>query len=96
MIVAKIDVTKIDKTALFKGSKGTYLDIILFENKEGEDQYGNTHMVVQSLPKERKDAGERGEILGNAKTLDFGKGGKKKAPAPPADDDDDDDSDFPF
>lgn len=94
MIVGKIDVSKTDKTAFYKGAKGTYMDILLLENKDGEDQYGNTHMIVQGLPKDRKDAGERGAILGNAKTLDFGRPNqqaRKAQPAPPQDDDDADD-----
>jgi len=94
MIVAKIDVSKIDKSALFKGQKGTYLDLLLFENKDGEDNYGNHYMVVQGLPKERKDNGERGEILGNARIV----GQSKKPPSPPRepDFDEDEDEDLPF
>jgi len=41
MHTGKIDVTKIDKTFLFKGKAGTYLDIALIPNKSGRDQYGN-------------------------------------------------------
>jgi len=67
IIRQKIDVTKIDKKALFKGSKGTYLDITLLENREGTDQYGNDFMVVQDIGKEARERGERGPILGNAK-----------------------------
>ncbi len=64
----KIDVTKILKEHLFHGKNGAkYLDITLWENRDGEDQYGNTHMAVQSIPKELRDAGQKGPILGNAK-----------------------------
>lgn len=61
-----IDVTKIDKAALFKGKKGTYLDVSLLMHAD-EDEYGHHGMAVQDVGKERREAGERGEILGNCK-----------------------------
>lgn len=66
-IVAKIDVTKIDKSKLFKGTKGTYLDVILIATSE--DKYGNDFMVCQSVSQEDRRAGVKGAILGNAKYL---------------------------
>jgi hypothetical protein len=78
MISAKINVSKILKEHLFKGEKGTYLDITLIENKEGTDQYGNDYFVVQDLGKEAREKGEKGPILGNAKVRGA------KAPANPA------------
>jgi len=75
----KIDVTKIDKSALYKGAKGTYLDITLLDNRDGTDQYGNDGMIVQDIGKERREAGEKGAILGNWKHLD-----SKPQPAPNA------------
>lgn len=69
-IRVKIDVTKIDKSALFSGKNGAkYLDLFLREDPNGEDQYGNNFMVVQDLPRERRDKGERGAILGNGKFI---------------------------
>lgn len=65
MIIAKLNVSKIDKTKLFKGEKGTYLDIILIESKNS--QYGDDYMVVQGVSKEDRAAGVKGAILGNAK-----------------------------
>ena len=80
MIVIKIDVTKIDKLRLFPGKNGAkYLDLALIENKNGEDQYGNTHMVVQSVSKEERENGIKGPILGNAKTI-----GRADGPRPPS------------
>jgi len=65
MDTIKIDCTKIEKKWLFAGKNGAkYLDIILIEKPS---QWGDTHMVVQSVPKEAREAGERGPILGNAK-----------------------------
>ncbi len=80
MIRAKLDVSKILKAHLFKGTKGTYLDITLMENKAGTDQYGNDYMVVQDIGKEARERGEKGPILGNAKKL----GNATAQKAPPA------------
>ena len=72
MKIANIDVTKLDKTAFHKGAKGTYTDLIFFENRDGQpDQYGNLGFVTQGISKERRDAGERGPIVGNFKDTDM-------------------------
>ena len=67
-IALKIDVSKIDKSRLFKGEKGTYLDAVLFYDSE-QDRYENNGMIVQSVSKEERQAGTRGAILGNAKEM---------------------------
>jgi len=67
MITAKINVTRVDKAYLFEGKNGKYLDIVIFENRNGPDQYGNTHTICQSIPKEARERGEKGPILGNLK-----------------------------
>lgn len=67
MITAKIDVTKIEKARLYKGEKGTYLDILLIETHNNE--YGNDYMIVQSVTKDEREAGIKGAILGNAKII---------------------------
>ncbi len=105
MIRIKINLAKIDQTAVFEGKNGArYIDLTLMENKQGLDQYGNTHMCVQDLGKERRLAGEKGPILGNGKTIgtvqpsrptsDSGpvKTFMKEPPAPAATDD----SEIPF
>lgn len=79
----KIDVTKIDKSRLFTGSKGTYLDATVLI-KDAPDQYGNDGMIVQDVTKEEREAGTRGEILGNAKWMGTDRPGG--APAPPTND----------
>lgn len=97
----KIDVTKIDKTKLFQGSKGTYLDATVFIDIDNPDQYGNNGMITQALPKEEREAGEKGAILGNAKTFWKGEGQQPQkqpqgaAPAAPPNPDDGFD-DIPF
>jgi len=64
-----INVSKIDRTALYDGAKGKYLNLTLLDNREGTDQYGNDGMIVQDLGKERRLAGEKGPILGNWKHI---------------------------
>jgi hypothetical protein len=75
----RIDVTKIDEAALFKGAKGTYLTLTVWPNKEGRNQYGDDAIVKQDLGKDRRD--EQPEIIGNARIIQ-----RKNAPrsAPPA------------
>ena len=99
MIKAKINVSKIDKTKLYQGEKGKYLDIVLLETING--QYGD-YMIVQEISKEEREAGKKGAILGNGKIFTKGGGGARPAaaatpkpkaeaprPARPAKDDDD-------
>jgi hypothetical protein len=69
MIIAKIDVTKLDKSHFFKGQKGIYTDLMLIPNKDGGDQYGNDGFVSQGVSKEAKDKGEKGKIVGNYKKI---------------------------
>ena len=70
MITGKIDVKKIDKDELYQGEKGTYLDIVLYVNKdefgnEVPDQYGNDGVIKQGLSKASRDAKKKQPILGN-------------------------------
>lgn len=71
IISVRIDVMKIDKAKLFKGEKGTYLDVVLLM-RDGVDTYGNNGMVVQQVTKEERAAGVKGAILGNAKIIGGG------------------------
>jgi len=70
---------------LYNGEKGVYLDASLLENRDGVDSYGNNFMIVQDIGKERREAGDKGAILGNGKFVGAG----SKPPAPAADDDED-------
>jgi hypothetical protein len=67
-----LDVSKIDKTALYEspktGKKYLNLTVLLREEK---DKYQNDGFIVQKISKERKAAGEKGAILGNAKIMDW-------------------------
>ena len=68
-ISASIDVTKIDKSKLIDGKKGTYLNLTAFVNLDEKDQYDNNGMVTQSVTAEEREAGTRGAILGNTKVF---------------------------
>jgi hypothetical protein len=81
-ITLKIDVSKIDKTHLYKGAKGTYLDVAIWPNKDGAGQYGDTHYAVQQVSKDKREDGVRGPIIGNA-TVPF-EGLPQECPARPA------------
>ena len=86
---ASLDVTKIDKSKLYKGKKGTYLNITILW-KEDPDEYGNHAMIVQDVGKEAREAGEQGAILGNAKHL------QQKKSQPESKEDPDDGDSLPF
>jgi len=76
-----VDVTKIDKNSLYKGAKGTYLDLTVFLDGD-PDQYGQHGMITQEISRERRDAGEKGPILGNVKKWYPAEGqSKQQAPA---------------
>ncbi|MCK5612896.1 hypothetical protein KAR91_64075 [Candidatus Pacearchaeota archaeon] len=49
----KIDVLKIDKDKLYKGKKGTYLDLTVWINDE-PDTYGNTMSIQQSTKQDEE------------------------------------------
>jgi len=87
---------------LFQGKKGLFIDLTLMTNRDGRDQYDNDGFIVHDLGKQRREAGEKGPILGNWKDLDgvsqqgrdvpASEAVRRNAPvaptAPPADDDD--------
>lgn len=75
----KIDVTKIDKSKLFNGQKGVYLDATVFIDVDNQDQYGNNGMITQ-----KADKGEQGAILGNATVFwNDGQAPQQQAPQAP-------------
>lgn len=68
LVTLKINVERIDKARLYKGSKGTYLDCQVFL-EDNQDQYGNNGMITQAVSKEERQSGVKGAILGNAKVV---------------------------
>jgi len=77
----KIDVSKIDKSLLYKGAKGIYLDATVFVDLDQADQYGNHGMITQDETKENRDAGKNGAILGNCKVFWKGQPQPQSMPA---------------
>lgn len=68
-ISLKIDCTKIDKARLYKGAKGTYLDLTTFVDTAVADQYENHGFISQSLTKEEREQKVQTPILGNVKVF---------------------------
>jgi len=69
-ISIKIDVTKIQKSRLFQGERGTYLDLQTFVELDEQDKYGNNGFIAQTQTKEEREAGaEKPPILGNCKVF---------------------------
>lgn len=106
IITVKIDVTLIDKARLFKGKKlnrkqinPQYLDLVLIPTKPtqfGDNRDDQTHMVCQSVTKEERDKGIKGEILGNAVEKVGERDRRAPAAQPAAKPEEDGDSEIPF
>lgn len=84
ILTVKLDVTLIDKARLFTGKQAKdghvpkYLDLVLIPRKEA-GQYGDTHLVKQSVTKDERMAGIELPIIGNATER-----GVANTPPPPA------------
>lgn len=85
-IRVKVNVCLLDKRHFFHGkqkadgSKPIYVDLVLFETPG--DQYGNDYRVSQDLPREARDAGEKGAIVGNGKVFGAKAAAKPSSPPP--------------
>ena len=64
-----IDVTKIDKSRLFVGKKGTYLAMTAFIDTDQKDQYDNNGFISEKQTKEESDSKTYTTILGNSKVF---------------------------
>jgi hypothetical protein len=71
IINLSINLDKIDKSKIIAGKKGKYLNLTVGGNREGEDQYGNTHYIFQSQSKEEREAKAEKNYLGNGKEFVF-------------------------
>jgi hypothetical protein len=76
MLAISIDVTKIPRDQIIPAKKpckdghtAQYINLILVENKDGEDAYGNAGFVAMSVSKEDRESGIKGGIIGNYKIL---------------------------
>ena len=81
LLFGKINLSKIDKTKLFKGEKGIYLDLTIWLNDK-PDNYGNDMSIEQSVKQ-----GEDKIFIGS---------GKYHTPKEPTPVNDDDLSGMPF
>jgi len=96
-ISIQIDVSKIDKARLYKGAKGTYLNLTTFVDPANPDQYDQHGFISQTVTKEERAQSVRTPILGNC-TVFFQEQGADNVPvttATPAVSDTFDD-DIPF
>ncbi len=82
-ISIKLDVTKIDKSRIFKGAKGSYIDLTTFIDIDNEDQYGNNGFITQSPSKEEREAKVKRPILGNTKVF-YNDSGAQPSPSQPS------------
>ena len=68
ILKGSINVSKIDKSKLIAGAKGSYLNVSIMV-KDELDFYGNIGMIIQDTTKEEREKGIKGAILGNIKDL---------------------------
>ena len=71
IINIKVDVTKLDKSKFYEGEKGTYANLTVAENRDGESQYGDTHYVFEQQSKEERLAKTDKNYVGNGKEFVF-------------------------
>ena len=73
-IGVSINVSKIDKRKLVEGKKGTYLNLVLFENDKDSEasEYGDY------IVKQQGEKGEKLPILGNGKIFHNKAEGRKR------------------
>lgn len=95
-----IDLSKIDKSKVIQGKKGTYYNVVAFVNDQ-EDPYGNNVKIATEKTKAERDSNVPTHWLGNGKVITTdgnisavqlvgNKGQQAPAPAPA------DNMDFPF
>lgn len=63
-----IDVTKIDKSRLIKGKKGTYANLTI-EVKDEKDQYDNDVSAWQAQTEDERKAKKNRNYLGNGRII---------------------------
>ena len=68
LLSLKVNLDKIDKSKLFKGAKGTYLDLDVWSSDE-PDTYGNDASASLNMSKEERESGAKKVYVGNGKKL---------------------------
>lgn len=66
-ISLRIDVSKIDKSRIYVGKKGKYLDLVSFIDTENTSEYGDNGTISQSTSQQERQDGLKLPIIGNAK-----------------------------
>jgi hypothetical protein len=79
LVSISLDVTKINKSELITGEKGTYLNLTVSLN-DTPDKFGNTVSAWQSQTKEQREAKVNRTFLGNGKVLFDSEGVKTPPP----------------
>lgn len=89
LITVKVDVRKLDKARFFEGKadknghKPLYADLVLIARKE-PGQYGDTHLVKQSITKAEREAKLELPIIGNATERGSAPASQHSTTPPPA------------
>ena len=78
-----IDVTKIDKSRIFAGKKGKYIDLTGFIDTDNPGQYGDHGTLSQSVTAEERQNGTRLPICGNCKVFWTDSGADNRQAPPP-------------
>jgi hypothetical protein len=68
LLKLSIDVSKIDKSRLFKGKKGTYLDLMV-QVKDEPDQFGNDVSAWEGQSEDERKGQVKRNFLGNGKIV---------------------------
>ena len=66
-ISINVDVTKLDKSKFFRGKKGTYADLVLWETEPNSESADYGDFIV----KQKAERGEKSPILGNGKFFEL-------------------------
>lgn len=79
----KIDLNKLDMTAVYEAQSGArYIDLTLWENRDGPGKYGDSHVIKQDLGRERREKGDKSPIVGNGKPIGTQQTHQQSRPAP--------------
>lgn len=87
-IIIKLDLAKIDRSKIFTGKEKNghtpkYIDVVLIENRDGVDQFGNAGFASLSISQEERQQGVKTAILGNWKHVGGTKGNQQQPSRPP-------------
>lgn len=83
LINLSLNVDQIDESKLYKGKKGSILNLTIAVNDE-DDQFGNNVNSWQQQTKEEREAKAKRNFLGNGKVLWSNEGDTVAAPQQPA------------